>query len=131
HRQEQGVVGVTESSAEGIFDTAQRSLDLLAQIRRIGLGVRVEVAAGLGRDREARRYRQIKIAHLGQTGALAAEQISHLSATFGVTVAEPVHPFRHPPLILRSARNRRPDPRSPGSVTTSAAGSPSAWPHRN
>src|SRR5215469_7380168 len=89
-----------------MLETAQRALDLLAQVRRIGFAVRVEVAAGFGRDREARRHRQTEIAHLGETSTLAAEQVSHVGAALGAAVAESISPLRHSPLILRSARSR-------------------------
>ena len=49
--------------------------DLLFEIRRIGFAVGVEIGADLGRDRKAGRHRQAEIAHLGETGALAAEQV--------------------------------------------------------
>ena len=45
------------------------------------------VVAGGGRDREARRRRQARAGHLGEAGALAAEQVLHRAAALGRAVA--------------------------------------------
>ena len=42
-----------------------------------------EVPAGLGRDGEARGHRQAEPGHLGQIGALAAEQVDLGAVTVG------------------------------------------------
>src|ERR1700738_5073171 len=86
----------------------QRTFDLFTQPPRIGVVVRVEVAAHLGGDREARRHRQAEIAHLGEARSLGAEQVPHVGAALGGAVAKSVDPLRHLSLTLRSARNRRP-----------------------
>jgi hypothetical protein len=46
------------------------------------------------RDREARRHRQAEIGHLGEPRALAAEEVAHLGAAFGLAVAEAIDPLR-------------------------------------
>src|SRR5947208_14588635 len=52
------------------------------------------MGADLGRDRKARRHRQAEIGHLGETGALAAEQIAHLAPPLGGAAAKTIDPFR-------------------------------------
>src|SRR5215813_4392481 len=97
---------------------------LIPQLRRIGFAVCVVMVAYLGRDREAGRDRKPQIAHFGETGALAAEQVFHIGAALGGAVAKTVDPLRHPPLTPRFAKNRRPGSGWPGCATTSAAGFP-------
>ena len=81
----------------------------------IALVVVVERGADLGGDGEAGRHRQADRGHLGQVGALAAEQVLHVGAALVVAGAEAVHPLGHrgPPFNLRYAKNRRRDPWSP------------------
>ena len=57
--------------------------DLGAQRRRVAPPVRVEVGAHFGGDGEARRHRQAEAGHLGEVGALAAEQILHRGVAVG------------------------------------------------
>ena len=78
-----GRSGSPKPRADRLLDAGQRVGDLRLQIGRVGLAVGVETGADLGRDREARRHRQAEIAHLGQVGALAAEQVAHLGAPLG------------------------------------------------
>ncbi len=59
--------------------------------------VRIVAVASLGGDGEARRHRQPERAHLGQIGALAAEQFAHRRIALGLAVAELVDPFGHSP----------------------------------
>ena len=47
--------------------------------------------ADVGRDGEARRHRQAGVGHLGEAGALAAEQVLHGAVAVGLAVAEEVH----------------------------------------
>ena len=47
------------------------------------LAGREVVVAGLGRDREAGRHRQARDRHLGEAGALAAEQVAHPAVALG------------------------------------------------
>ena len=76
-----------------LADMVERLLDLRLQFLRIGFVVRVEIGADRGRDGEAGRHRQAEIGHLGEVGALAAEQIAHARFAFGLAVAERVDPF--------------------------------------
>src|SRR3954447_6133447 len=61
----------------------------------------------LGRDREPRRQRQAEIAHFGEVGALAAEQVAHLGPPLGAVAAKTVDPFRHGLFHLSNCRRRR------------------------
>ena len=97
HRHEQRLAPVAENPAGLVGDRAERGLDLFLQIRRIGAVVGVEIGADLGGDGEAGRHGQAEARHLGEVGALAAEQLLHRRGAFGLAVAEAVHPFRHEP----------------------------------
>jgi hypothetical protein len=46
------------------------------------------LAAGLGLDGESGRYGKTGVGHLGQTGALAAENLFHLAVALGLAAAE-------------------------------------------
>ena len=50
----------------------------------------VEGGADLGGDGEAGRHRQADVGHLGEVGALAAEQVLHLRVAVGLAAAEEV-----------------------------------------
>src|SRR5260370_6540047 len=85
---------IAEFGADLRFDGAERGGNFGFQLGRIGaLGV-VEMGANLGGDGEARRHRQPEIAHLGQPGALAAEQLAHVAAPLRGAAAKAVDPFR-------------------------------------
>ena len=99
-RNQERVVGVAKARAERPLDRGETVGDLRVQIGRIGLAVGVEPGAHLGRDRKAGRHRQPQIAHLGETGALAAEQVAHLGAALGRAAAKAIDPFRHSPAAL-------------------------------
>ena len=73
----------------------------------------VEVgAAGVGGDGEARRHRQPEHrGHLGQVGALAAEEVLHLHRGAAVLVVEAVD-VRHERREPTSASGRSASPRS-------------------
>ena len=87
-----------------LLDAAEGRAHLLGQVGRILPVVVVEGGADLGGDGEARRHRQADRGHLGEVGALAAEQVAHLRAAFVVAGAEAVHPLGHrrTPFSLRS-----------------------------
>src|ERR1700722_19730803 len=51
--------------------------------------------ADFRRDGEARRHRQVGLAHFGQPGALAAERFFHGSVTVGPTWAELIYMLFH------------------------------------
>ena len=67
------------------------SLDRLEDVvpQAVGelLAVGEVVVAGLGRDREAGRGRQAGVGHLGEAGALAAEEVAHPGVALGRAVA--------------------------------------------
>ncbi len=96
HRDEQRILGIAEHLAGQLADMVERLLDLRLQFLRVGLVVRVEIGADRGRDGEAGRHRQAEIGHLGEVGALAAEQIAHLRFALGLAVAERVAPTCRP-----------------------------------
>ena len=93
HGDEQRVFGVAEHLAGQLADIVERLLNLRLQFLRIGFVVGVEVGADRGRNGEARRHRQAEIGHLGEVGALAAEQVAHLRPALGLAVTERVDPF--------------------------------------
>ncbi len=93
HGDEQRVLGVAEHLAGQLADIVERLLNLRLQFLRIGFVVGVEIGADRGRNGEARRHRQTEIGHLGEVGALAAEQVAHLRPALGLAVAERVDPF--------------------------------------
>ena len=124
HGNQQRIVRVAKPRAERALERGEPVGHLVSQVGGIGFFMCVEVGADLGRNREPGRHRQSEIAHLGETRALAAQQVFHIGAALGGAVAKPVDPLRHPPLILRSAKNRRPGSRLPGCATTSAADFP-------
>src|SRR5215813_11345034 len=97
HRDENRIVWVSETSAERMLDLGERAFDLFAQLARIRSIVLIKIAAGLGRDRQAWRYRQPEIAHLGEARSLSTEQIPQVGAAFGGPIAEPIDPFLHLP----------------------------------
>ena len=93
HRHQQRILGIAERLAGQLADMVERLLDLRLQFRRIGFVVGVEISADRGRDGEARRHRQAEIGHLGEVGALAAEQIAQARFALGLAVAEGVDPL--------------------------------------
>ena len=108
HRDKQRIVLGAEAQPDPLLELRQGGIDLLLQVVGIGLVVGVIEGADPGGDGEARRHGKAQIAHLGEIGALAAEQVLHLGAALGAAVAKAVDPFRHRPPTLRSARSRRP-----------------------
>ena len=72
---------------------ARPGVDLLLQFLRIFLRVGVVVRADRGGDGEARRHRQAEVRHLGEVGALAAEQVFHAGAALRLAAAEDVDPL--------------------------------------
>src|SRR5947207_2694155 len=61
------------------------------------------MGADLGGDREARRHRQAEARHLGEVGALAAEQVLHVGPALGRAAAKAVDPFGPVAALLRHA----------------------------
>ena len=106
HRNQQRIFGIAERLAGQLADMVQRLFDLRLQGRGIGFFVRVEIGADRGRNGEAGRHRQAEIGHLGEVGALAAEQIAQASFAFGLAVAKGEHPFAGLCQIGRGLRRR-------------------------
>ena len=77
HGHEQRILQVAELLPGLFFDGSDTSLHLALQRRRIGALVLVVVRADVGGDREPGGHRQSDAAHLGEVGALAAEQRLH------------------------------------------------------
>ena len=88
-----GFLRIAERLAGQLADVVERLLDLRLQFGGIGFVVRVEIGADRGRNGEARRHRQAEIGHLGEVGALAAEQVAQARLALGLAVAESVDPL--------------------------------------
>ncbi len=73
-REEQRVLEVAELLAHHLLDLGDVRLDLGVERLRVGLLVVVVVGADLGGDRHAGRDRETDVRHLGEVGALAAEE---------------------------------------------------------
>ncbi|OPZ58522.1 MAG: hypothetical protein BWY87_01417 [Deltaproteobacteria bacterium ADurb.Bin510] len=82
-REEQRVLGIAETFAHDGLDLGQSFLDLVLDILRQGLAALIIDGADFGRDGEARRHRNAQVAHLGQVGALAAQQVLHVGLALG------------------------------------------------
>ena len=82
---QQRVGVVAEAPADLGLQLGQVLVDLGGQAVRHGALGEV-VAAGVGGDDEARRYRQAQVGHLGQVGALAAQQVSQILVAFGEVI---------------------------------------------
>ena len=95
HRHKERLRGIAEFGADRCLDIGERGGDLFLQIGRIAVVMRVEIGADLGRDRKAGRHREAEIGHLGETRALAAEQIAQLAPPLGGAAAKTIDPFRH------------------------------------
>jgi len=95
HRDQQRIAGIAKAGANPLLDPAQGGRDFFLQIGGIGPSVGEIGVADLGGDGEAGRHRQTQGRHLGQIGALAAEQIAHLGAAVRLAAAELVDPLRH------------------------------------
>ena len=82
----------------------ERGVDLGAQ--RVGHVALAEIVdAARAGDREARRHGHAEIRHLGEVGALAAEDRLHVLGSFGAAVAEEVDGLRR--IDLSRVRVRR------------------------
>src|SRR5665648_655045 len=95
HRDQQRIGGVAELLAGVGLERGERGGHLLVDALGV-IAVGREVVADLGGDREAGRHRQPDAGHLGEVGALAAEQVLHAL----VALVEPVDPLaRHQSLL--------------------------------
>ena len=80
-----GSSACAELAAHRLLEGGRWVLDLGAQLGRLVAGVEVDLA-GLGGDREAGRHREPEVGHLGEVGALAAQQVLHVPAALGEVV---------------------------------------------
>ena len=78
-----GLAASPKRGADRLADLGQRRLDLglqpVGQLAAVG----VVGGADLGGDGEARRHRQAEARHLGEVGALAAEQVAQTGMSVG------------------------------------------------
>ena len=84
-RHQQRVRGVAEALAGRALEVRQRRVHAVPQPRR-GAAARQVRVARLRRDDEAGRHRQLEPRHLGQVGALAAQQRLHRRVALGQQV---------------------------------------------
>lgn len=89
HRHEQRALGVPELLATRFLEALQRTAYLGAHIGRYRVVCQVGVARR-GRDGEAGRDVDAEASHLGEVGALAAEQLAIDAATIGSTVTKEI-----------------------------------------
>ena len=82
HRHQQRIFRVAKFAPERFFDSHDALRDALGKPLRIFVAVIVKVIADSRRDRESGRNRQLEPRHLGEIGALAAEQVAHLGSSF-------------------------------------------------
>ena len=85
-----GEVTSPKRGADRLADLGERRLDLLLEAVRQLAAVGVVGGADLGGDGEARRHRQAEARHLGEVGALAAQQVLHVGRAVGLAGAEQV-----------------------------------------
>ena len=83
---QQRVGGIAELLAILLFQDGQILQDLLLNLVADFAAVLIILGAGLGRDGEALGHRHAGVGHLGQVGALTAEQLAHVA----VALAEQV-----------------------------------------
>ncbi len=86
-RDQERVGGVTEALAGLLLDVLHGREDVLPEARRERLAGLEVVVAGLGGDGEARRRREPGVRHLGEAGALAAEEVLHGPVAFRPAVS--------------------------------------------
>ena len=114
-RHEERVGPVAERRAALAFHERDAVANLCLEARWPRPGVGAVAFAGLGGDGEPGRDRQAEAAHLGQVGALAAEQLVHRGVAFGSAAAETVDPLGHDARSSRALMPRCPRNRRPGS----------------
>ena len=95
HRHQQQLCRIAEIAPGDAGDVAERRLNLGLQLRGKRALIGIIGVADVGGDGEARWHRQAEAAHLGEVGALAAEQVAVARPALGSAVAKNVDPFRH------------------------------------
>ena len=95
HRYQQRILRVAEATAHDALEARERLALLRLEAGWQRALVRVVPAAHLGRDGEAGRHGHAGVRHLGEPGALAAEQRLHARVSFrSVVLAEEVDVLR-------------------------------------
>ena len=95
HRHQQRILRVAEATAHDALEARERLALLRLEAGWQRALVRVVPAAHLGRDGEAGRHGHAGVRHLGEPGALAAEQRLHARVSFRcVVLAEEVDVLR-------------------------------------
>ena len=92
------------------FDVGQRGFDRLLQVFGVGAVVGVVVVADFGREGEAGGNRQADVAHFGQVGPFASQEIAHRGVAFRLACAEGVNVlvvFGHACNLCRGSFGRR------------------------
>lgn len=84
---QQRVVGLTELLAHLLLEGVEVRTDLVAKRPRLLAAVEVDLAR-LGGDGEARRDGQPEVGHLGEVGALPAEQVLQILVALGEVINE-------------------------------------------
>src|SRR5256885_209996 len=84
---------VSELRPHDLFGLLESGFNLGFEFGRVFLVVGGIEVANLGRDGEAGWDGQADEAHLGEVGALAAEQFLHLAVALGTLAAEEVNVF--------------------------------------
>ena len=105
---EQRVLRITEFRAHRLLGLAERLVDLPLHLGRILVVVGDVGVANLGGECEAGGDGQPDIGHLGEVGALAAEQILHVGPALGLAGTEEVDVLGHEQCFL--CRTRAPSP---------------------
>ena len=83
--------GIAKLVAHDLLHVLHAGFHLGLQRGRIGALVGVVIGADLGRDREAGRHGEPDASHLGEVGALAAEEVLHRTVTIGAVGAPRVN----------------------------------------
>ena len=89
-----GRLDVAEVGADRVADEAHGLVDLRLEAVGQLAALRVVGVADLGGDGEAGRHGQAEARHLGEIGALAAEQLRHVGTAVDIAGGEGVDPFR-------------------------------------
>ena len=91
HADEQRLLRIAELAAGALLECGEALEHALPEPVRPGAAGVHRINAGLGRDGEAVGNGHADALHLGNVGALAAEQVAHLGRTLGLVVDELLH----------------------------------------
>ena len=82
HGNQQRILQIAELLAGDLFHLLDVLHDLRGDLGVDLAAILVVLGAGFGRDGETLGHRQTNVGHLGQVGALAAQQVSHVRVAF-------------------------------------------------